>query len=42
MSLSRSTFYKESDMEVRRRREKSRTAVVKVIEEVVEEWPAYG
>jgi len=42
MSLSRSTFYKGSDTEARRRREASRTALREVIEDVVEEWPAYG
>jgi putative transposase len=42
MNLSRSTFYKKPDTEVRRRRETSRTALRDLIEDVVTDWPAYG
>lgn len=42
MSLPRSTFYKKAHEEIRRLREESRTTLRAAIEEVVEEWPAYG
>lgn len=42
MNISRSAFYKSSDAEARRRREESRTMLREAIEEVVEEWTAYG
>jgi putative transposase len=42
MNLSRSAFYKRSDTEARRRRDASRAALREAIEEIVEEWTAYG
>ena len=42
MNLPRSTFYKKTHERTCRLREESRTTLRAAIEEVVEEWPAYG
>jgi putative transposase len=42
MSLPRSTFYKKPHGQIRRLREESRATLRAAIEEIVEEWPAYG
>jgi hypothetical protein len=40
--LPRSTFSTKTHEEIRRLREESRATLRAAIEEVVEEWPAYG
>lgn len=42
MSLSRSTYYRQSNAEGRRLREQSDRALCEAIETVLADWPAYG